>query len=149
MKFVIQVVSRAAVTANGAVAGAIGRGFAVLAGVERDDSPELAARMVRKMLGLRLFPDADGKTNLSLRDAGGGLLLISQFTLCADCRRGNRPSFSGAMPYAEAEAVFEKIADLCRAEVPEVQTGVYGALMSVELVNEGPFTVILDSRDLF
>lgn len=147
MKFVIQKVSHASVTVDHQVIGKIGKGFLVLIGVAEDDTRETADKLVKKLLGLRIFEDAEGKTNLSLRDVDGSLLLVSQFTLYADCRKGNRPSFIKAGNPALACELYEYIIEKCRAEFP-VETGSFGADMKVELLNDGPFTIILDSAEL-
>lgn len=144
MKLVIQRVSRGSVTVDGSVKGEIGRGYVVLIGVGRDDTEEIADRYIKKLLNLRIFEDEEGKTNLSLADVDGELLLISQFTLYADCRKGNRPGFTDAGAPEEAEALYEYMVARCREQVPKVATGVFGADMKVELVNDGPFTIILD-----
>lgn len=144
MKLVIQRVSRGSVTVDGSVKGEIGRGYVVLIGVGRDDTEEIADRYIKKLLNLRIFEDEEGKTNLSLADVDGELLLISQFTLYADCRKGNRPGFTDAGAPEKAEALYEYMVARCREQVPKVATGVFGADMKVELVNDGPFTIILD-----
>ncbi len=148
MRFVIQVVSEASVSVDGITKGSIGKGFLVLAGVGQNDDERIADKMVSKMLGLRIFPDENGKTNLSLADVGGELLIISQFTLYADCRKGNRPSFIKAGAPAEAERLYEYVVKISREGVAKVETGVFGAEMKVSLVNEGPFTIILDSDEI-
>lgn len=148
MKFVIQRVTEASVAVDQEVIGKIEKGFLILIGVSDSDSEETADKMVRKMIGLRIFEDADGKTNLSLADVGGSLLLISQFTLYANCRKGNRPSFIEAGRPDKANALYEYIIEKCRASVPVVQTGKFGADMKVSLVNDGPFTIVLDSGQL-
>ncbi len=148
MRFVIQVVSSSNVKIGGETKGSIGKGFMVLVGVGQEDDENIADRMVNKLLGLRIFPDESGKTNLSLADVNGELLMISQFTLYADCRRGNRPSFVKAGAPGEAKRLYEYIVSKCRERVPRVDTGEFGADMQVSLVNEGPFTIILDSDDL-
>ena len=148
MRFVIQVVSEANVKIDGDIKGSIGRGFMVLIGVGQDDNEQIADKMVSKLLGLRIFPDESGKTNLSLENVGGELLLISQFTLYADCRKGNRPSFIRAGAPDEANRLYEYIVAKCREKGPRVDTGEFGADMKVSLVNEGPFTIILDSDEL-
>ncbi|MCH5273754.1 MAG: D-tyrosyl-tRNA(Tyr) deacylase [Lachnospiraceae bacterium] len=145
MKFVIQRVTKASVTVDGKCIGAIGRGFMVLIGVGAEDTKEVADKYVKKLLGLRIFEDEQGKTNLSLKDVNGELLLVSQFTLYADCRKGNRPSFICAGAPALAEELYEYIADCCRREGYPVQTGEFGADMKVELLNDGPFTIVLDN----
>ena len=148
MKFVIQRVTEAQVDVNGATIGKIGKGFLVLIGVSREDNRAIADKLVKKLIGLRIFEDAEGKTNLSLADVGGSLLLVSQFTLYADCKKGNRPRFIYAGAPDEAEALYEYIIERCRENVPIVETGSFGAEMKVSLVNDGPFTIILDDRDL-
>ena len=145
MKFVIQRVTKASVTVEGKVIGAIGRGFLVLVGVGDGDTKEIADKYVKKLLGLRIFEDADGKTNLSLKDVGGELLLISQFTLYADCRKGNRPSFINAGAPELAKGLYEYVIESCKKEGYPVQTGEFGADMKVELLNDGPFTIVLDN----
>ncbi len=147
MKFVIQKVSRASVTVEEKVIGKIGRGFLVLIGVSEDDTKEIADKLVKKLLGLRIFEDAQGKTNLSLRDVDGSLLLVSQFTLYADCKKGNRPSFTKAGNPTLANELYEYIIEKCSLEFP-VETGAFGADMKVELLNDGPFTIIFDSVEL-
>lgn len=144
MKFVIQRVSEASVTVDGRVIGAIGRGFLVLVGVGREDTREDADFYIKKMLGLRIFEDENGKTNLSLHDVGGQLLLVSQFTLYANCRKGNRPSFIEAGDPAQAESLYEYIIAECKKQLPVVEHGAFGADMKVRLCNDGPFTIILD-----
>lgn len=148
MRFVIQRVSQASVTINQQVVGSIETGFLVLIGVCDSDSKEIADKMVRKMLGLRIFEDANGKTNLSLTDVNGGLLLVSQFTLYADCRKGNRPSFIRAGAPDLAKELYAYIIQTCRDANAHVETGIFGADMKVQLLNDGPFTIILDSEDL-
>lgn len=144
MKLVIQRVERASVSVDRKVVGAIGTGYLVLLGVGAEDTEADCERLAAKMINLRIFADSDGKTNLSLKDVGGGLLIISQFTLYADCRKGNRPNFLLAKKPDEAERLYEYFAEICRREVPRVETGIFGADMKVELVNDGPFTVILE-----
>ena len=144
MKFVIQKVSEASVHVEGECIGRINRGFLVFVGIGREDTKETADQYIKKMVNLRIFTDAEGKTNLSLADVGGEVLLISQFTLSANCRKGNRPSFFGAGEPQMAEALYEYIIEKTREQVPVVRTGRFGALMQVSLVNEGPFTIILD-----
>lgn len=149
MRFVIQRVAHASVSVDGKVLGKIERGYMVLIGVSGTDTREVADRMVKKMLGLRIFEDENGKTNLSLETVGGGLLLISQFTLYADCRRGNRPGFTLAGKPDMASEMYEYIIEKCREQVPVVERGEFGADMKVELLNDGPFTLVLDSDELF
>ncbi len=147
VRFVIQRVTRASVTVDGATVGKIGKGFMVLIGVSQTDTRAEADRLVKKMLGLRIFEDENGKTNLSLADVGGELLLISQFTLYADCRKGNRPSFINAGKPEMANELYEYIISECEKQLM-VEKGIFGADMKVELLNDGPFTVILDSEEI-
>ena len=149
MRFVIQRVSHASVTAEQEVIGQIRRGFLVLIGVCSEDTREIADKMIRKMIGLRIFEDENGKTNLALKDVDGELLLVSQFTLYADCRKGNRPSFIHAGAPEMACEMYDYIIDKCREQVPVVEQGSFGADMKVELLNDGPFTIVLDSEELF
>lgn len=144
MKLVIQRVSEASVTVDGRTTGSIGKGFLVLIGVGQADTKEDADFYIRKMLGLRIFEDEQGKTNLSLRDVNGELLLVSQFTLYANCKKGNRPSFVDAGAPDMAEALYEYIIEECKKQVLVVECGEFGADMKVRLCNDGPFTVILD-----
>lgn len=148
MRFVIQRVSRAQVSVGGEVIGKIGRGYMVLIGVSDADDEATADRLTDKMIKLRINEDAEGKTNLSLADVEGELLLISQFTLYANCKKGNRPSFTEAGAPDKANALYEYIIERCRQSVPVVEKGSFGAEMAVELVNDGPFTVVLDSDSL-
>ena len=148
MKIVLQRVSEASVTVDGEVVGQIGKGFLVLLGVQATDTEEIADRMVDKMCRLRIFEDENGKTNLSLADGGGELLGVSQFTLYADCRKGNRPSFIKAGPPEMADRLYEYAAERCRKYVKRVEQGRFGAHMKVSLVNDGPFTLVLDSEEL-
>ena len=139
MKFVIQRVTGASVKVGDEIKGKIDKGFLVLIGVGQEDTEEIADKFVKKLLGLRIFEDENGKTNLSLKDVDGQLLLVSQFTLYANCKKGNPE---------KAESLYEYIIDQCRQTVPVVETGVFGAEMEVSLVNDGPFTVILDEKIL-
>lgn len=148
MRFVIQRVSESEVKVDGKTLGKIGKGFMVLIGVSDSDTKEIADRMVKKMLGLRIFEDENGKTNLSLDSVGGELLLISQFTLYANCKKGNRPSFIEAGAPESASEMYEYIIGKCKEQVPVVERGEFGADMKVSLVNDGPFTIILDSEAL-
>lgn len=148
MRFVIQRVTRSSVSVDGTTIGKIGKGFLVLIGISQEDTQETADRLVKKMTGLRIFEDENGKTNLSLADVGGALLLISQFTLYANCKKGNRPSFTEAGSPEKANALYEYIIQACREKVPVVETGSFGAEMEVSLVNDGPFTVLLDSEKI-
>lgn len=148
MKFVIQRVTHANVTVDRAVLGKIEKGFMVLIGVEDSDTQVVADKMISKMLGLRIFEDEAGKMNLALKDVGGGLLLISQFTLYADCKKGNRPSFVKAGKPDMAEPMYEYIIEKCREQIENTQKGQFGADMKVELLNDGPVTIVLDSHEL-
>lgn len=148
MRFVIQRVTHASVTVEGKVLGKIGKGYMVLIGVSDEDTKETADKMVKKLLGLRIFEDENGKTNLDLHAVEGELLLISQFTLYADCRKGNRPSFIRAGKPDMASEMYEYIIEKCKEQVPVVERGEFGADMKVELLNDGPFTIVLDSADL-
>ena len=148
MRFVIQVVKEASVKVDRETIGQIGKGYVVLIGISDSDTEAVADRMIRKMTGLRIFADENGKTNLSLADVKGSLLLVSQFTLYANCKKGNRPSFIEAGAPDKAEALYEYIIRECRKTVPDVQTGRFGAEMEVGLVNDGPFTILLDSETL-
>ncbi|MGN0649251.1 MAG: D-aminoacyl-tRNA deacylase [Oscillospiraceae bacterium] len=144
MRLVIQCVDHASVTVDGKVCGRIGKGFLVLLGVGLDDTEEDAERLSAKLIKLRIFQDENGKTNLSLKDIGGELLIISQFTLYADCTKGNRPNFLLAKKPDEANRLYEYFCELCSREVPVVEKGIFGADMKVELLNDGPFTIILE-----
>ena len=146
MKLVIQKVSSASVEVEEKCVGKIGKGFLVFLGVGQEDTRETADQYIRKMVNLRIFEDSEGKTNLSLADVKGEILLVSQFTLYANCRKGNRPSFVAAGDPQMAEELYEYMAEKLRELVPVVQTGVFGAKMKVSLVNEGPFTILLDEN---
>ena len=148
MKFVIQRVHHASVTVNEKVIGQIGKGFLVLIGVSNDDTKETADKLVKKLVGLRIFEDENGKTNLSLADVDGSLLLVSQFTLYANCKKGYRPSFIETGAPDMANEMYEYIISECKKTIPVVERGEFGADMKVELLNDGPFTIVLDSRDL-
>ncbi|MCM1500172.1 MAG: D-aminoacyl-tRNA deacylase [Clostridium sp.] len=148
MRLVVQRVARASVTVEENVIGSIGKGFLVLIGVSDTDTREIADKMIKKMTGLRIFSDENGKTNLALSDVGGELLLVSQFTLYADCKKGNRPSFTKAGKPEAAEEMYEYMISECRRIVERVETGSFGADMKVELLNDGPFTIILDSEEI-
>lgn len=148
MKFVIQRVLEASVKVDGEVIGQIGKGYMVLIGVGQEDTVAIADKMVKKMVGLRIFEDENGKTNLSLADVGGEMLLISQFTLYANCKKGNRPSFIESGAPDMAEEMYEYIIAKCKENVPIVEKGSFGADMKVSLVNDGPFTIVLDSEQL-
>ena len=140
MKFVIQRVTEASCTVDGNVTGSIQKGFLVLIAI--------ADTMIKKLLGLRIFEDADGKTNLSLADVGGSLLLISQFTLYADCRKGNRPSFVRAGKPEMASRMYDYIVARCKEQIPDTGCGIFGADMKISLLNDGPFTILLDSEEI-
>lgn len=148
MKFVIQRVTHASVTVDEKVIGEIGKGFLVLIGVADSDTREIADKMIHKMVGLRIFDDENGKTNLSLDQVGGSLLLVSQFTLYANCKKGFRPSFIEAGAPDFANEMYEYIISECKKTVPIVETGSFGADMKVDLLNDGPFTIVLDSKDI-
>lgn len=148
MKFVIQRVSHASCTVDSNITGQINKGFLVLIGVSNEDNREIADKMVKKLLGLRIFEDSEGKTNLALKDVNGSLLLISQFTLYADCKKGNRPSFINAGKPDIANELYEYIIEKCKLEIPVVERGIFGADMKIELLNDGPFTIILDSAEI-
>ncbi len=147
MKFVVQRVTEASVAVDGKIIGKIGKGFLVLIGVSDSDTKEIADKMVKKLLGLRIFDDENDKINLSLTDVGGELLLISQFTLYANCKKGYRPSFTEAGKPDMANEMYEYIIEKCREQF-HVETGEFGADMKVSLLNDGPFTIILDSQEI-
>lgn len=148
MKFVIQRVKQASVKVEGSVIGEIEKGYLVLIGVSDKDTEAVADKMIKKMIGLRIFEDAEGKTNLSLADVGGSLLLVSQFTLYANCKKGNRPSFIEAGAPDKANQLYEYIIEESKKSVSVVQTSRFGAEMEVSLINDGPFTILLDSEML-
>ena len=148
MKFVIQRVSEASGTVEGSVIGQIEKGFCVLIGVSNEDNTDIADKMIKKLVGMRIFEDENGKTNLSLADVDGSLLLISQFTLYADCKKGNRPSFINAGNPELANNLYEYIIKKCKEQSANVQTGSFGADMKIALINDGPFTIVLDSTDV-
>lgn len=148
MKFVIQRVRHASVKVDNEIKGEIQHGLLVLIGVTHNDTEEIAQKMLKKMIQLRIFEDDNGKTNLSLADVEGQLLLISQFTLYADCKKGNRPSFVHAGKPDMANDLYEYIITECKKMCPVVEKGVFGADMKVELLNDGPFTIVLDSAEL-
>ena len=145
MKFVIQRVTEASVTVENKVVGKIDKGYMVLIGVGKDDTTAEADKLVKKMIGLRIFADENGKTNLSLKDVNGQLLLVSQFTLYADCRKGNRPSFTESGDPQKAEELYEYIISECRKQVSVVEKGVFGGDIKVSLCNDGPFTILLEA----
>ena len=144
MKVLIQRVTSASVTVESEVIGSIDQGYLVLLGIGPEDTKDTVHRLVKKLLGLRIFADENGKTNLSIREVNGSLLIVSQFTLYADCSHGNRPSFTGSAPAALAEELYDYFIDCCRKELPRVEHGSFGAEMKVALVNDGPFTVMLE-----
>ncbi len=148
MRFVIQRVKESSVSVDGKVIGQIDKGFMVLIGVSNSDTKEIADKMIKKLIGLRIFEDENGKTNLDLKSVDGSLLLISQFTLYADCKHGNRPGFTNAGAPDMANEMYEYIISECKKSVPNVQTGSFGADMKVSLLNDGPFTIILDSDEI-
>ena len=148
MKAIIQRVSRASVTIEEKVVGAIGQGYLVLLGVAQGDTVEIIEKLVKKMIDLRIFQDENGKTNLSIEDVGGEILVVSQFTLLADCKKGRRPSFIKAGDPKTAEEMYELFIEECKKRISKVEHGSFGSDMKVELVNDGPFTIILDSDEL-
>lgn len=149
MRFVIQRVQHASVVIDGQVHGEIGKGYLILVGISDSDTEETADNMVRKTAGLRIFEDENGKTNLSISDVGGSILAVSQFTLYADCRKGNRPSFHNAGKPEHASRLYEYVVASLRREYGfRVETGIFGADMKVSLLNDGPFTILLDSDTL-
>ena len=148
MKFVIQRVTSASCRVNNEVTGQINKGFLVFIGISDNDTIEIADKMIKKLLGLRIFEDENGKTNLALKDVKGELLLISQFTLYADCKKGNRPSFTRAGKPEIANKMYEYIIDKCKTENLVVEKGIFGADMKISLLNDGPFTIILDSDEI-
>ena len=148
MKFVIQRVTHAEVAVEGEVIGKIGKGFMVLIGVAQDDTRVIADKMVKKLTGLRIFEDENGKTNLALKDVDGELLLISQFTLYANCKKGFGPCFIEAGAPDMANELYEYIIEECKKVIPVVERGDFGADMKVSLLNDGPFTIVLDSEQI-
>jgi len=145
MKLVIQRVSRAEVRVEESVAGAIGGGLLVLVGLEKGDGEPEVEKAAHRIASLRVFEDEDGRMNRGLDEVGGELLMVSQFTLAGSIRKGRRPSFDHAMPGGQAEPLFQRLVELCRERGIRVETGVFGAVMEVELVNDGPVTLIWDS----
>ena len=148
MRFGIHRVAHAEVAVNEETIGKIEKGYLVLIGIAETDTREIADKLIRKMIGLRIFEDENGKTNLSLSDVGGNLLLVSQFTLYANCKKGNRPSFIEAGSPEKANELYEYIITKCKESVPVVEQGSFGADMKVSLLNDGPFTILLDSETL-
>ena len=148
MRFVVQRACSASCTVEHDITGQIEHGFVVFIGIEDSDTKEIADKMVKKLVGLRIFEDSSGKTNLSLADVGGGLLLISQFTLYAACKKGYRPSFIRAGKPDFANELYQYIIAECKKTVSFVQTGIFGADMKIHLINDGPFTILLDSEEI-
>jgi len=148
VRAVLQRVTRASVTVDGEVLGKIGKGFMILLGVENSDTEEITDKMADKICKLRIFEDENGKTNLSLADVGGELLVISQFTLYADCRKGNRPSFVRAGKPEMASRMYDYIVARCKEQIPDTGCGIFGADMKISLLNDGPFTILLDSEEI-
>lgn len=146
MKFIVQRVNKSQVEVEEKIVGKIDKGFMVLIGITHNDTKEIADFLVRKLINLRVFEDENGKMNLSLKDVQGSLLLISQFTLYADCTSGNRPSFTNAAKPEFANELYEYIIEECKKKIPNVQTGIFGADMQVSLVNDGPVTIILEKE---
>jgi D-tyrosyl-tRNA(Tyr) deacylase len=146
MRVVVQRVDRAEVSVAGEIVGSIGRGILALVGISREDTRAELEWMARKIVELRIFDDAEGKLNLSLKDISGQLLLVSQFTLYGDCRKGRRPSYSDAAPPEQAERLYADFVEIARQLIPDVQNGRFQAMMEVSLVNNGPVTLIIDSR---
>lgn len=146
MKFVIQKVSQASVSVEGNCVGKIQKGFLVFVGIGKEDTKEIADQYIKKMVQLRIFQDENGKTNLSLTDVGGEVLIISQFTLYANCRKGNRPSFFDAGEPQMAEELYEYIIKKTKETISVVESGEFGAMMQISLVNEGPFTIVFDEN---
>lgn len=148
MRFVIQRVLSADVAVDGVCTGKIEKGFLVLIGINQTDNTQIADKMIKKLIGLRIFEDESGKTNLDLKAVSGSLLLVSQFTLYADCKKGNRPSFTQAGAPDKANELYRYIIAECKKEIPVVEQGIFGADMKVNLVNDGPFTIVLDSEEI-
>ena len=148
MKIVLQRVLEAKVEIDGKINGEIGKGYLLLVGVSNEDTTETADKMIEKIARLRIFEDENGKTNLSIDQVGGEVLVVSQFTLYADCKKGNRPSFTNAGAPQMAEKLYEHILTRCRELFVSTQCGVFGADMKVSLVNDGPFTIVLDSKEI-
>lgn len=148
MKFVIQRVLSANVAVEGNVIGEIAKGYLVLVGISHTDDYTIADKMLKKLIGLRIFEDNAGKTNLDIKAVSGEILMVSQFTLYADCKKGNRPSFTRAGAPDKAKELYEYLLKECRKEIPKTECGIFGADMKVSLINDGPFTVILDSEEI-
>ncbi|MGN0369048.1 MAG: D-aminoacyl-tRNA deacylase [Butyrivibrio sp.] len=143
MKIVLQRVTKATVTVDDKIIGSIDKGLLIFLGVEVNDTEDMLSKYVDKIIKLRIFEDENHKTNLSLKDVNGSLLVVSQFTLCADCSHGNRPGFTNAKAPAEAREMYEKFISLCKEQTETVEHGEFGADMKVSLVNDGPFTILL------
>lgn len=148
MKFVIQRVLSANVAVDGNMIGEIAKGYLVLVGISQTDDYTIADKMLKKLIGLRIFEDNAGKTNLNIKSVSGEILMVSQFTLYADCKKGNRPSFTCAGAPDKARELYEYLLKECRKEIPKTECGIFGADMKVSLINDGPFTVILDSEEI-
>lgn len=148
MRILAQRVRSASVTVDGTVTGSIGQGLLIFLGVGPEDTEQIAEKMAEKLMRLRIFSDQQDKINLSVQDVGGSLLVVSQFTLYADCRKGNRPSFVQAAPPALANQLYAHFQEYCKQTIPIVESGIFGADMQVQLCNDGPFTVFLDSKEL-
>ncbi|MBQ9135450.1 MAG: D-tyrosyl-tRNA(Tyr) deacylase [Lachnospiraceae bacterium] len=148
MRLVIQRVLSADVSVDGLTVGKINKGFLVLVGICNEDTEQIADKMLNKLIGLRIFEDSEGKTNLNLEAVSGDILMVSQFTLYADCKKGNRPSFTRAGEPTKAKQLYEYMLAECKKQVPVVECGIFGADMKVSLVNDGPFTVVLDSAEI-
>lgn len=148
MRFLVQRVTQANVEVEHQIIGSIGKGVLVFVGISNTDTEEIADKMVKKLIGLRIFEDENGKTNLDIRTVGGELLIISQFTLYADCRKGNRPSFTHAGSPDLADTLYRYIIRRCRQEIAKVEEGSFGAEMKVSLLNDGPFSIWLDSEEI-
>lgn len=145
MRVVVQRVAHSSCTVDGCVTGEINKGFMLLIGFKKGDTPDVLPKVLKKVVGLRVFEDENGKMNKSLKDVDGGILAISQFTLYADCKHGNRPSFTEALEYDIAKDYYLRFVELLKAEVNNVGTGIFGADMKIELLNDGPVTIIIDS----
>ncbi len=148
MRFVIQRVSYSTLKIDGKVYASTNKGLLTLCGISNDDTKEIADKMVKKLCNMRIFEDENGKTNLSLKDVDGKLMIVSQFTLYADCRHGNRPGFTNAGKPEIASPLYDYVIEKAGEYIEDVQHGVFGADMKIELLNDGPFTIILDSDDL-
>jgi len=148
LRLVVQRTKNASVKVDGKITGSIENGYVVFLGVSDSDTKEIADKMAKKLIGLRIFEDENGKTNLSIKDVDGELLIVSQFTLYADCRKGKRPSFINAGKPDMASDMYDYFCDICETEVKKVGRGIFGADMKVELLNDGPFTIWLDSDEI-